>query len=45
MQVHPDDIVVTVDVNLFPMTPHLLDPILTNPQVSSDHSRNPVVTF
>ena len=32
-QVQPEDIVVTVDVNLFPMTSHLLDPILQHPEM------------
>ena len=32
-QVQPEDIVVTVDVNLFPMTSHLLDPILLHPDM------------
>ena len=32
-QVQPEDIVVTVDVNLFPMTSHMLDPILQHPDM------------
>ena len=32
-EVKPEDIVVTVDVNLFPMTSHLLDPILQHPEM------------